>query len=319
VKRRIILDTDMGSDVDDALCLALALAAPDLELVAVTHVTRDTRLRAAISRRLLDLAGRADVPVYAGSAGPLSGEQRFSWFGNEGDGILEPGNRPSAAGDALGALARLLASEDRLEVVAVGPMTNLATVLQREPALASRIARLTIMGGHVREVAYRGHVFAHGIDYNLCSDPIASEVVLNAGIPLRLVTADVTLQTWITERDLERIEASGSPLLEALGRAVRRWSPIMRQIFAGFGGMIEPDNVAFLHDPLALACVYDESFCTFEELEIEATVKDGLFRTIEHAVATPATRRMRCATAVDAERFREHFVASLLRLARESG
>ena len=64
--RRIVLDTDMGSDVDDALCLALALASPEIEIVAVTNVTRDTTLRARISRRLLDLAGRPDVPVYAG-------------------------------------------------------------------------------------------------------------------------------------------------------------------------------------------------------------------------------------------------------------
>jgi purine nucleosidase len=88
--RRIVLDTDMGSDVDDALCLALALASPEIELVAVTHVAGDTRLRARISRRLLDLAGRDEVPVFAGRRLPLAGgADRFVWFGNEGLGILD--------------------------------------------------------------------------------------------------------------------------------------------------------------------------------------------------------------------------------------
>jgi len=316
MKRRIILDTDMGSDVDDALCLALALASPEIELVAVTHVSRDTRLRAAISKRLLELAGRRDVPVFAGLGEPLSGEQRFSWFGNEGDGILESGERPAIDPEpAVAALARLIRANQGIEIVAVGPMTNLAALLTAEPELARRVSRLTIMGGHIREVAYRDCVFPPGVDYNLCSDPDASLVVLNAGIPTRLVTADVTLQAWMTEDDLARFEATRSPLLLALARAIRRWTPIMRQVFGNFGAEIEPDNAAFLHDPLALACAYDESFCSFSDLEIEPAIEGGLFRTIERARPDARTRRLRCATAVDGERFRAHFVARLLALA----
>jgi purine nucleosidase len=316
MKRRIILDTDMGSDVDDALCLALALAAPEIELVAVTHVTRDTRLRAAISKRLLELAGRPEVPVFAGLGEPRSGDQRFSWFGNEGNGILEAGEAPEISSEpAVEALARLVRGNDGIEIVAVGPMTNLAALLANHPELARRVSRLTIMGGHIREVSYRGRAFSPGVDYNLCSDPDASLVVLNAGIPTRLVTADVTLQVWMTAGDLTRFEATRSPLLLALARAIRRWTPIMRQVFGGFGAEIDADNAAFLHDPLALACVYDESFCTFADLEIEPSIESGLFRTIERARPDARTRRLRCAIEVDTERFRAHFVERLLGLA----
>jgi inosine-uridine nucleoside N-ribohydrolase len=74
---------------------------------------------------------------------------------------------------------------------------------------------------------------------------------------------------------------------------------------------VDDDNVAFLHDPLALACVYDESFCRFEDVEVEPAIENGVFRTIERCGASPATRPMRCAVRVDAARFREHFVERL--------
>ena len=92
--RALALDTDMGSDADDALCLALALAAPELELVAVTCVGNEAMLRARIARKLLELAGAEHVPVYAGCRVPLLGGDGYNWFGHEGLGILEPGIEP---------------------------------------------------------------------------------------------------------------------------------------------------------------------------------------------------------------------------------
>lgn len=317
--RRIILDTDMGTDADDALCLALALAAPEIEVVAVTTVTADTQRRARIARRLLDLAGRPDVPVYAGEGQPRTAGSSFLWLGYEGDFVLGADEAVALlAESATDALARLLRAEDGLEIVAVGPLTNLAAVLEREPGLAGRVARLTVMGGHVRRVAYGSHVFPHGVDYNLCSDAESSLRVLSADIPTRLVTADVTLSTWMGPADLARIEAVGTPFHAALGRAVRAWTPRMRDIFAGMGAAIAGDNVAFLHDPLALAAVYDESFCGFEDLAIEPAIEGGVFRTIEHRAPTIASRTMRCAITVDAARFRAHFVDRIVNARRET-
>ncbi len=310
MRRRIVLDTDMGSDVDDALCLALALASPEIELVAVTHVTRDTQLRARISRKLLDLAGRNEVPVYAGCGDPLVADPgHFVWFGNEGKGIVGDGDDGGVESeDSVDALIRLFREEDDLELVAVGPVTNLAAALQRDPGFAERVGQLTIMGGHIREISYGGTVFPRGVDYNLCSDPDASRIVLSAGMRTRLVTGDVTLQTWMTRADLDAMAEGAGPLRQALVAAVREWTPIMCGLF-GFGDATRPDsNVAFLHDPLALASVFDESFCTFEDLLIEPTIVDGMFRTIEHAGAEPGRFPMRVATAVEASRFRDFFV-----------
>lgn len=315
MKHRILLDTDMGTDVDDAMCLALALASPEIELVAVTTVSGDARHRAGISKRLLALAGRDDVPVYAGRGEAVTTGSGFTSTGHEGEGILGEGDSPHfEAEPGTDAIARLLREHDDLELVAVGPMTNLAVTLGADPNLASRVKQLTIMGGHIRGIEYGGFSFPFGIDYNLCSDREASVQTLRADVPTRLVTGDVTLQTWLREEDLARLERSDAPLLQALTRAIRVWSPLQNEIFSGFGANMEADNVAFLHDPLALACAYDESFCTFEPLAIEPTIENDVFRSIERPRETAGTRVMRVATAVDADRFRAHFVERLLRL-----
>jgi purine nucleosidase len=307
---RIILDTDMASDVDDALCLALALRSPELEIAAICCVGRESRLRARVTAKLLHLAGALGIPVYAGCRVPLQMGAGFNWFGHEGEGIVEPTEEPPIErAHAVDALRAMLRDRDDLDVVAIGPLTNLAAALILEPDLAPRIRSLTVMGGHVRKAAYGGHTFAPGVDYNLCSDPHASYVVLRASIPTRLVTADVTLKTWITDEDLARIEGRGAAFERTLAEAVRLWTPVQKQLFGSAGCKTDDDNAAFLHDPLALACVYDESFCTFEALEIETTIEDGILRTHERPHASPETRPMRVATAVDALRFRTHFVS----------
>lgn len=307
-RRRILLDTDMGTDVDDALCLALAVASPELELVAVTTVSGDTHLRAQIARRLLELAGRADVPIFAGEQRPRRSAASFFWHGGEGQGILAPGDAPRIDPEpAVHAIIRLLREDPDLEIVAVGPLTNLAAALDAEPALLERLPRLTIMGGHLRDISYGGHGFSPGVDYNLCSDPESSLRVLRAPISTRLVTGDVTLQTWIGPEDLARIAGAGTPFHSVLERAVRHWTPIQRRIFGDLGARIGDDNVAFLHDPLALACAHDESFCEFADLAVDATLRDGIFRTLEGGPAGVG-RSMRCALRVDAARFRRHFV-----------
>jgi purine nucleosidase len=179
----------------------------------------------------------------------------------------------------------------------------------KDPDLASCIGGLTLMGGHLRKLEYGGCVFPHGIDYNLCSDPHAAFLLLRSGIPTRLVTADVTLRVWLREKDVRRIEQAGTRFHDALARAIRIWTPVMDRLFGAVGARMDEDNVAFLHDPLTIAAAHDESFCTFEELEVEPAIQDGtLFRTIEHAAPAETSFPMRCATDAQPERFRDYFV-----------
>ncbi len=299
--RPVLFDTDIGSDVDDAVALALLLASPEaVELVAVTTVAADTAKRAWIAARLLALAGRFDVPISVGERSALLRPDRFGIWGHEGLG-LEEGPAASVSDEpAPERIVRMAHEVPGLEILAVGPMTNIARALALDPQLPKRVGGLTIMGGHIRRVAIGRKVFGPGIDYNLCSDPEASVAVLGAGFPTTLVTADVTLQVWLRPPDVAALDASG-PLGRALAAQIRIWDPAQRKLFTDLGGEMADDNVAFLHDPLTALALIDPSPLRFEELRIVTTVERGVLRTLEVDPSWGLGASMRVATAVDAD------------------
>jgi inosine-uridine nucleoside N-ribohydrolase len=175
------------------------------------------------------------------------------------------------------------------------------------------VGGITLMGGHVRQVRIGDCECAPGIDYNLCSDPEAAMTVLGAGFRTTLVTADVTLSTWLRERDVERLAASGS-LARELARQVRAWTPVQHRIFTAIGGTLARDNAAFLHDPLTVLALIDEGPLTFEPLHIVPTIQDGTLRTLEVPESAGIGASMRVATSVDASAAERAIVERLLKL-----
>jgi purine nucleosidase len=312
--RPILFDTDIGSDCDDAVALGLILASTDaLELVALTTVSSDTRVRAEIAASLLALAGHTGADVCVGAEGGLARpRERYNWFGHEADCVADVPLGPISDEPAPERIVRAARETDDLEIVMVGPMTNLALALALDPELPRR-AGVTIMGGHVREARIGDFVCPFGIDYNLCSDPEASMAVLGAGFRTTLITADVTLQTWLRSRDLERLDAAG-PLARELARQIRFWEPLQRKIFTGMGGKLEDDNVSFLHDPLTLLALVDDTPLRFESLRILPTIEAGVLRTHEVEPTTGIGAEMRVATRVDAPAARDRILERLLSL-----
>lgn len=312
----ILFDTDIGSDVDDAIALGLVLAAPEeLELVAVTTVGGRAATRARIAARLLGIAGRTDVEVCAGEVVPiLRSPEAFGWWGHEERCFQDGPDAPVTDEPAAERIVRAARETPGLEIVAVGPMTNVARAVALDPGLPGRVAGLTVMGGHLRQVAVGAKVCDPGIDYNLCSDAEGSMAVLGAGFRTRLVTADVTLQTWLRSADLEKLAAAG-PAARAIAHQVRLWTPVQHTIFVErLGGTLADDNVAFLHDPLTVLALFDESSLTFEELHIVPTIERRVFRTREVDASLGLGLPMRAATAVDADRARDQIVERLLGL-----
>jgi inosine-uridine nucleoside N-ribohydrolase len=169
------------------------------------------------------------------------------------------------------------------------------------------------MGGHVREVRIGQLLCEPGIDYNLCSDPEASMAVLGAGFETRLVTADVTLETWLTRADLARLAAAGA-VPQALAALIRIWTPWQEKIFTEIGGTLDPENVAFLHDPLTVQALVDPSPLRFERLRILPTIERGVLRTLELPANADLGAEMEVATAVDAKAAVAAMVERLLRL-----
>jgi purine nucleosidase len=292
------------------------LSAPDtLELVAVTTVSGDTRLRARIASRLLGAAGRPHVEVCAGDEAPLlRARDRFVWFGHEGRGLPDAPDATLSDEDAPTRIARAAREHAGLELLAVGPLTNLARALALDPKLPDRVAGLTIMGGHVRAVRLGGRELPPGIDYNLCSDPEATVAVLGAGFPITLVAADVTLQTWMGPGDVQRL-AGGGPLARVLAEMVLGWTEVQRRLFESWGGDEPEDFAAFLHDPLTALALIDPSPLRFETLRIVPTVQDGLLRTLEAPPDVPTLgSAMRVSTTVDAAAARRAIVERLVPL-----
>jgi purine nucleosidase len=313
--RPVLLDTDIGSDVDDALALGLILSAPEvLELVAVTTVGRGGAVRARVAAGLLALAGRADVEICIGATRPvLRGEERFTWFDHEERCVVDAAAARVGEESAPERIVRAARETDGLEVLMIGPLSNLAQALALDPGLPQRVAGITVMGGHIREVRIGDHVCGPGIDYNLCADPEATVAVLGAGFRTTLVTADVTLSTWLRDADVERLAGAG-PLARVLADQVRIWKPVQHKIFTGLGGTLEPDNAAFLHDPLTVLSLVDDGSLRFEGLRVVATIEEGLLRTFEVDAAAGLGAEMRVATGVDSHAAERLIVERLARL-----
>lgn len=250
---RLILDTDIGTDVDDCLALAVILGSPELQLEGVTCVYGDVSLRVRMVRKLLRLAGRDDIPAFLGAADPLLGLQPVHWPGHEGVGLLDDsdtdlGPTPGRAVDYI--VDTVLANPDEIHLLAIGPLTNVALALKVEPRLAERLARLTIMGG-------ARHSPAGSPEHNFKSDPEAGHIVLSSGAPISLVPLDVTLRVTITPEGVARIRGAGTPFHEAVARQVELYPR-----FADTGR-------TYLHDPLAAALIARSDLATFTPLRVD--------------------------------------------------
>jgi purine nucleosidase len=277
-------------------------------------VCGDTRLRARIAARLLGVAGCERVEVCAGEEAPiLRAANRFVWFGHEGKALPDGPDAQLCDEGAAARIVRAARETPDLELVAIGPLTNVARALALDPELPGRVAGLTVMGGHVRTVRLGGMELPPGIDYNLCSDPEAAVAVLGAGFRTTLVTADVTLQTWMGPVDLARLAGAG-PVARAIAVMLPQWTAVQKKLFASWGGPEPSDFVAFLHDPLTVQALIDPAPLHFETLRIVPTIEGGILRTHEAPAASRLGSEMRVATQVDAAAARESIVARLATL-----
>jgi inosine-uridine nucleoside N-ribohydrolase len=206
----VILDCDPGHD--DALAIMLALARPELRVLAVTTVAGNAPLAATTRNalRVLTLLGRTDVPVAAGAAAPLRRPLRVAAnvhgvSGLDGADLPEPasGVRPEGA---LELLRRLLeATPEAVTLIPTGPLTNIALLIRAYPHLLERVAAICLMGGAMGE----GNVTASA-EFNVWADPDAAAIVFECGRPLTMIGLDVTHQARLTGADAARMAALGT-------------------------------------------------------------------------------------------------------------
>ncbi len=307
----LILDCDIGTDVDDALALAFALRHPDIDLRAVTTVSGDTVRRARIAKKLLLLAGRGDIEVAAGERGEQSQRHRSAEAGHEDAmlGVHDVDATAPSERDAVTLIAETCAAGD-VALATVGMQSNLAAALARDPGLTSDIPRLAVMGGVFAPVMFLGVELPPSVDHNLNVDQPASLRALSAGIATLYVPGDVTMGTWLTRDRIGKLR-DGDALCQELARQIDIWAPHMARMGRG---VIPEDHVCLLHDPLTVACMADRRFVTSTTARVTVAMHEGHVRTF---IDPAAGREAEIITSVDAPAFADFWLETVLGIATD--
>lgn len=269
--RKIIIDTDPGQD--DAVGILLALASPEVEVLALTTVAGNVPLdlTSRNARIVCEIAGRPDIPVHAGCDAPLSrplvtAEHVHGKSGLDGIALFQPASA-LAPGHAVDAIIDILRREPEgsVTLVAMGPLTNLATAFRRAPDIVPRLREIVLMGGAYFEV---GNI-TPAAEFNIYVDPEAAQIVFAAGAPLTVLPLDVTHKA-LTSRDwIEQMRASGP-----VGRAVAGWTDFFeRYDREKYGAEGAP-----LHDPCTIAWLIQPDLFAGRHVNVEIETQ-GTFTT----------------------------------------
>lgn len=299
-KRKYILDTDIGDDIDDALALALALEMPEVDLIGVTTVFRNTDQRARIARKMLKLWNR-DIPVYAGlRQGPVKKQCIDDVCCQYTEKLNAPEYRAvndmyadggQGAVDFLAESARKYGSE--LTLVAIGPLTNVAAALQKDPEAMKQV-RIVLMGGDFHR---------QFSEWNIVCDPDSAKAVLEGGCNVTCVGLEVTEKTRFNDRQQAFIMAAEQD------EAHKYLSSLVRRHY-DFTGVN-----CVLHDPLAMYYAVHPEILTTEMLVIQVETKGeitaGMTVNMDEMFfyknEPQPGRRIAVAKTVDCDNFMEAF------------
>lgn len=271
----LLVDTDPGmgtynSDPEDSFAITLAHRAPDVELVAVTIVQGNVPVTHgfANARHLLSLLDASAIELAAGSESPIagpSGRPEVQRWLDEKDArprVIPAAAAPYPGRSAVDVILENAARHDDLVVAAIGPLSNLAEAITRDPATAGRIRRVVIMGGTIEEP---GNITPTA-EFNFFMDPDAADVVLRSGLDITLVPLDACYRTSLTARDIDE-HVTGTPLGAFVAESCAAWLDTMRG--AGHGGL-------HLFDSLAVAAVVQPELFELTPAYVEIDASDSL-------------------------------------------
>ncbi len=280
-KHRIILDCDPG--VDDAIAMLLAFASPDeVEIVGITTVAGNVPLTDTTRNalRVCALAGRPDVPIYAGCARPIlpAGRNPGGVHGTDGlgdIGLPDPSVEPETRHAVDFIIDTVTRFPGEITLCPIGPMTNIGLALVKEPAIAGKIKRIVFMGG----AAFCPGNSTPEAEFNVWFDPHAAEIMVSAGIAMVMFGLDVTGQARMTAERLAVLEAGSGPIAGAALAMMRHY------------GSGDP----CLHDPCVIASLIDPSL--FDGVDAHLSVDCTSSLTIGRTVAAVSERHRKGAAA----------------------
>jgi len=275
--RKIIIDTDPGQD--DAVAILLALASPELEVLGLTVVAGNVPLELTQknARKICELAGRSDVPVFAGSIRPMvrrlvTAENVHGQTGLNGPDLPEP-TMPLQERHGVDFLVETLMAHEpgTVTLCALGPLTNVALAMVREPRIVPRIREIVLMGGGF----FEGGNTTPAAEFNIYVDPQAADVVLKSGVPTVMMSLDVTHKALTTAVRVAAIRAIGSRPAIATAEMLEFFERFDESKYGTDGGP--------LHDPCVIAYLLKPEL--FSGRFINVTVETGSELTMGMTVA----------------------------------
>lgn len=286
---KILLDTDIGTDVDDAVALTYLLCHPDCELLGITTVTGEAEKRASLASVLCQAAGR-DIPIYPGADSPMRGEQRQRIAQQAAALPRWPHETDFPKDQVVEFLAHTIrAQPGEVTLLTIGPLTNIGLLFSKHPDVPPLLDGLVMMAGNFDEAGPE----AGRIEWNVACDPLASEIVYGTRVRLhRSLGLNVTQQVMMSADDVR--EKFRAPLLRPVMDMAEIW-------FAGFYPFIT------FHDPLAAATIFKPDLCTYQQGtgKIDQVVKPG--RTLWQPSPGRPDAPHQVAMAVEVDRYFEHF------------
>jgi purine nucleosidase len=264
---KVIIDTDIGDDVDDAFALALALSAHHLQILGITAAWGDTDLRARLVERLLQQTGHQQIPVAAGpKTKPATPFTQAAWA----EAFPEPANGWPQAVDFI--LDQIRRNPGQVTLISLAPLSTVGALIQKDPATSRKLKRVVMMGGSIRQgYGDLGYLPDNGpsAEYNLKMDIPAAKELFASGVPIEMMPLDST-QLKLDEVLRATLFSQKTPMTDALQALYRQW--------AGYPNNVTPT----LFDAMAVAVVMDPALCPMTPLRLR--IDDaGFTRVVEGA------------------------------------
>lgn len=275
--QKIIFDTDFViPPQDDAMALILAMNSPELKILGVTTVAGNDSMERATSDalRVLEIAGRTDIPVYKGSNMPMRHEKTAwstsgvhgRWWSDDPPppppgGFAKKQPEPGTAMDFI--IRTVNANPGEVVIAAIGPLTNVAMALRYEPGLAAKIKRIQIMGGAIGSLPDGAGNMTPNAEFNIWVDPEAAKIVFRSGAPVTLTPLNVTRKTRFSKRYYDQIVAVDTPLTALIKE---RMGPMFAR---------DPNRSGQMYDQLTLGSLIDPSLVKTVDLYVDVDDNPG--------------------------------------------
>jgi len=274
--QKVIFDTDFATPPqDDATALMLALKSPELKILGVTTVAGNDTVQRATSDalRVLEIAGRTDIPVYRGFNRPwLHEKTEFAtkvhgkWWSDEPPPVPPGGfaKRKEESESAVSFLIRAVEQNpNEVTIIAIGPLTNVATAIRQESGFARKVKKIVIMGGAIASLPDGSGNVTPNAEFNFWVDPEAAQVVIRSGIPIVLTPLNVTSKTDFSKVWYDKIIAVDTPLTRLLKETMGPW-------VAKY-----PDRHSQMYDQLTVASLVDPTLVKAKDLYVDVDINYG--------------------------------------------